>query len=71
MRLHLYRKQIFRDDHQYTVPFKLAENSAQSFNTAMSLSSAQYSVDQLFTLLRLANNLEAINTQRSDFACQS
>ena len=38
--------------------FKLAENSAQSFKMAKSLRSAQFSVNQLFALFRLADTLE-------------
>ena len=56
MRLQMYHKHIFANDLQWAVLFKLAENPAQSFNAAKSRSSAQSSADQLFALLRLADN---------------
>ena len=58
MRLHLYHRSIFQNDHQWHILFQLAENSYQSFQMAKSLRSAQYSTDQIFALYRLANNLE-------------
>ena len=58
MRLHLYHRSLFQNDHQWHILFQLAENSYQSFQMVKSLRSAQYSTDQIFALCRLANNLE-------------
>ena len=58
MRLRLYHRSFFQNDHQWHILFQLAENSYQSFQMAKSLRSAQYSTDQIFALYRLATNLE-------------
>ena len=58
MRLHLYYRNFFQNDHQWHILFQLTENSYQSFQMVKSFRSAQYSTDQIFALYRLANNLE-------------
>ena len=58
MKLRIYSDDLFQNDTNWCILFRLAKSDSTSFKQSKELRTCKFSIDQLYALLRLANSLE-------------